>query len=67
MPFEMFWAGVGASVLANMLTVVFLYAMWRATKEEQAGRPVERLPFWVLMCGVAPPLFAAWCISLVVI
>ena len=64
MPFEMFWAGVGAAVVGNVLTFLFFYAMWRATKEEQAGRPVEKLPFWVIMCGIVPPLFAAWCVSL---
>lgn len=50
---------VAAVVAANGLTAMFLYGGWHSVQFAKKGVPEDRLPWWVYVCMVVPPLVAA--------
>ena len=63
MTVHFFYQVVGAVFIANVLSFVMIYGLWRATKAEkklgiQNGWSV--LPFWLLLAMLIGPLISAW-------
>jgi hypothetical protein len=52
----MFLGVLGAVIAGNALTLLYIYALWRATKEEREHGDLFRLPFSLLLAGMAGPL-----------
>ena len=63
MALEQFLATYAAVVVANVLSGVFLYGLWRATKVERrlgVTNGGDFLPLWLLIVMIIGPALMAW-------
>jgi hypothetical protein len=56
MDFDVFIGTLGAVIAGNALTLLYVYALWRGTREERQNGDLRGLPNSVLFAGIAGPL-----------
>lgn len=53
---DLFVGTLGAVILGNALTLIYVYALWRASKHERERGSLDGLPFYVLFAGILGPV-----------
>ena len=56
MSFEVFVGTIGAVIAGNGLSLLYVYALWRGSREEKLHGDMRNLPTSVLLAGLAGPL-----------
>ena len=59
--FRIFAGFLAASLVANGLTALFVYAIVWGEKSKRAGIDEANFPIWWIFAGIVPPMVAAGC------
>lgn len=62
MEFATFWATVGANILANALTLLYLFAIAKGARSEREHGDWRDVPPLVIFMGLLGPIVGAACI-----
>jgi len=58
---QAFMGAVAAALIANALTVSFLYAIFWGEKQNRQGVEDHNFPWWWFIAAGGPPLLGGWC------